>query len=121
MTVTKTPEVGKIIVKSAPSTSAYPWYVEGGTVSRISGQRAYYKDKDGKEHFTHDPAAVCDTQAEADELLQFSAKEQRAYDEYMAGIKKRDEALWAELAGGKASAKSKDKVVNVVGRRSRTR
>ena len=98
MAITKTPSVGKILVKCAPSTSAYPWYQPGGKITKISGQRIYYKDADGVERFTHDAAAVCETQAEADELLDFSAAEQNAYDEFLQGVKERDETLWAKLS-----------------------
>lgn len=119
MAVTKTPEVGKILVKSAPSTAAYRWYEPGGKITKISGQRIYYEDSEGTERFTHDAAAICDTEDEADVLLVFSDKERKAYREYLNGIKERDEKLWSTF-----SAKAKKPVVSEkpsVGRVRRTR
>lgn len=78
MTITLIPEVGRIIVLKAPSTAIYPWYREGGKVTRISGQRVYYTGAAGKELFTHDVAAVCDTTDEVDRLLEFSKVGQEA-------------------------------------------
>lgn len=121
MAITKTPEVGKILVKCAPSTSAYPWYQPGGKITKISGQRIYYKDADGTERFTHDAAAVCDTQEEADELLDFSGKEQTAYADYLEGIKERDEVLWAKLSKKAKPAKPAPAEKVSVGRVRRTR
>ena len=37
MAITKTPAVGKILVKEAASTSPYPWYEPGGKIVRIDG------------------------------------------------------------------------------------
>lgn len=122
MAITKTPLVGKILVKCAPSTSAYPWYQPGGKITKISGQRIYYKDVDGVERFTHDAAAVCETQAEADELLDFSAAEQNAYDEFLQGVKERDETLWAKLSKkAKAEKEAPAAEKSSVGRVRRTR
>lgn len=122
MAITKTPEVGKILVKCAPSTSAYPWYQPGGKITKISGQRIYYKDADGVERFTHDAAAVCETQAEADELLDFSAAERNAYDEFLQGVKERDETLWAKLSKkAKAEKEAPAAEKSSVGRVRRTR
>jgi hypothetical protein len=122
MAITKTPSVGKILVKCAPSTSAYPWYQPGGKITKISGQRIYYKDVDGVERFTHDAAAVCETQAEADELLDFSAAEQNAYDEFLQGVKERDETLWAKLSKKAKAAKDAPAAEkSSVGRVRRTR
>ena len=122
MAITKTPSVGKILVKCAPSTSAYPWYQPGGKITKISGQRIYYKDADGVERFTHDAAAVCETQAEADEFLDFSAAEQNAYDEFLQGVKERDETLWAKLSKKVKAAKDAPAAEkSSVGRVRRTR
>lgn len=121
MAITKTPLVGKILVKCAPSTSAYPWYMPGGKITRISGQRVYFMEG-SIERFTHDAAAVCDTEEEAAELLDFSAAEQNAYAEFLQGVKERDESLWEKLSKKAKAAKKAPAAEKVsVGRVRRTR
>ena len=105
MAVSKTPDVGKILVKEAPSTAPYPWYEPGGKIVRISGQRVYFTDGEGKERFTHEYAAICDTQAEADKLLQWSESEKEKYANWMEGISIRAKDLLESLAKGGKSAK----------------
>lgn len=106
MSVSKTPAVGKILVKEAASTAPYPWYEPGGKIVRISGQRVYFTDGEGKERFTHEYAAVCDTQAEADKLLKWSTDEKEKYDHWMAGIKTRDGELMDSLSKAAKPAKT---------------
>ena len=96
MTISLTPVEGKFIVLKAPSTEVYPWYREGGKITRISGQRVYYMGGAAKkELFTHDVAAVCDTTDEVDRLLEFSKVGQEAVAELLASLKAKDESLWA--------------------------
>jgi hypothetical protein len=93
----------------------------GGKITRISGQRIYFMEG-SIERFTHDAAAVCDTQEEADELLNFSGKEQTAYATYLEGIKERDESLWAKLSKKAKAAKDAPAAEkSSVGRVRRTR
>ncbi len=99
MAVSKTPGVGKILVKEAPSTAPYPWYEPGGKIVRISGQRVYFTDIEGKERFTHEYAAICDTQEEADELLEFSNKNKAQLAEFMWVIAEEDKLLRLRLSG----------------------
>lgn len=101
MAVTKVPEVGKLVLLKAASTEVYPWYREGGEVTRISGQRVYYKDASGKERFTHEVAAVCDTQDEAQRLLDFSERGQSSIASALVLLKAEDEKLWSELSDAK--------------------
>jgi hypothetical protein len=109
MAITKTPAVGKILVKEAASTSPYPWYEPGGKIVRVSGQRAYFTDAEGAERFTHEYAAICDTQEEADALLKWSREEKENYANWMSGIKKRHEQLLASFGEGKKPAKTPPK------------
>lgn len=104
MAVTHTPEVGKFLVKQAASTALYRWYEPGGKIVRIAGQRVYYTADDGSEKFTHEYACVCDTQAEVKALLDFSATEKTALEDYMDGIAERNAKLTAKLAGAAPKA-----------------
>ena len=106
MAVSKTPGVGKILVKEAPSTAPYPWYEPGGKIVRISGQRVYFTDIEGKERFTHEYAAICDTQAEADKLLQWSESEKEKYANWMESISIRSKDLLESLTKGSKPAKA---------------
>lgn len=109
MAVTHTPEVGKFLVKQAASTALYRWYEPGGKIVRIAGQRVYYTAEDGSEKFTHEYACVCDTPAEVNALLTFSATEKKALEAYMDGIAERDSKLKLSLTGPAAKApKPKD-------------
>lgn len=105
MPMSKVPEVGKFLVKQAASTALYRWYEPGGKIVRIAGNRVYYTAQDGSEKFTHEYACVCDTQAEVDQLLAFSAAEKGALEAHMLGIAERDTALQSTLTkGGKPVA-----------------
>lgn len=107
MPVSNVPEVGKFLVKAAPSTAAHRWFLPGGRIVRISGQRIYYMEGP-IERFTHDAAAVCDTEEEAKQLVAFSEKEEKAHAEYMAALGSRmaafRETLGATKGTGKATA-----------------
>lgn len=101
MPITKVPEVGKVLVRRAASTAAYPWYEPGGKIVRIAGQRVYYTAADGSEKFTHEYACVCDHQSEADELLEFSDTQRAALTEFMDGIAEADASIQQRLSEGK--------------------
>lgn len=106
MTIASTPEVGKLLVLKGASTEVYPWYREGGKITRISGQRVYYFDtQQDKERFTHDVGAVCDTPAEVDKLLDFSKRGQDKVASMLTTLKEEDELLWAAGAPAKQAAK----------------
>ena len=68
------PAVGRYLLKKASSFSFYPWYEEGGLITRVSGKRVYYKDAQGNEKFTHEYSGVADTPEEVDRLLDFTAR-----------------------------------------------
>lgn len=75
MAVDRNPAEGRIILGIARSTAFYRWPEQGGVITRVSGQRVYYTDKEsGKEKFLHEYSVICDTQEEADLLLDFSVR-----------------------------------------------
>lgn len=73
MAIDMTPAVGRILVGRARSTEFFPWFEKAGRITRISGQRIYYKDPEsGNEKFLHDFTAIVDTIDEEDTLLEFT-------------------------------------------------
>lgn len=107
MPITQVPEVGKILVRKAPSTAPYPWYEDGGKIIRLAGKRVYYTASDGTEKFTHEYACVCDTQAEVDQLLMFAEDEKRALHEYMMEVAQRNAVLTTKLSWVKSQTGKK--------------
>lgn len=74
MAIDMNPREGRTILLRAASLEFFPWFVKGGKITKVSGQRVYYKTADGKETFTHGCSAIVDTQKEEETLLRFSAQ-----------------------------------------------
>lgn len=66
------PREGRILMRKAGSLAFYPWYERGGIITKVAGKRVYYLDHEGKEAYTHEFSAICDTTEESDALICFS-------------------------------------------------
>ena len=97
MAVNMDPAEGRIVVCRARSTAFYPFYEPGGVISRVAGMRVYYKNAEGQEKFTHEYAAVVDTQDEADELIEWARGARLKVQELRASLEAEDEACVARL------------------------
>jgi hypothetical protein len=73
--IDKRPAVGRYVLK--PSVFTHGFVGRGGVITKVSGNRIYYKDKDGDEFHCSRFAAICDTQEEVALLVEFdrSARE----------------------------------------------
>jgi hypothetical protein len=97
MGVDMIPAEGRIVLLRGRSTAFYPWYEEGGEVTRVAGKRVYYKDEDGVEKFTHEYAAIVDTEAEAKKLLDFSHRGRLRVNELRQDLANEDESLRGDI------------------------
>lgn len=91
--INKTPEVGRILVLESVIHDAY--FRRGGQITSVKGKRINYTDQHGEEKFVRNIGAVCDTEEEVEQLLEFG---QRAFKE-VADLRERHKQERARLMG----------------------
>jgi|PlaIllAssembly_1097288.scaffolds.fasta_scaffold00016_6 hypothetical protein len=100
MAVDKQPAVGRILLVRGRSTDFFPWYLKGGKITRVAGQRAYFTTESGRESFTHEYSAIVDTEEEEEALLRFTDKYQAKLNDLHAEMTHISKTLVDSLNAG---------------------
>ena len=78
--IDKNPAIGRIIIlKRDRHTYCGHFAGYGGIITREPKMQIYFKDKNGRETFARNFVAICDTEEEAQSILDLSQESSNAY------------------------------------------